>query len=503
MPSFARLPMQYLDRLLCSCPLLIFTHAEFLFKTIASYPRDSWLSPTYFWASRLRCAHGYRHNDITILIIGNPSSPLNSADRWLRPHHFFSFQHVAAPFPDPLIYTQGPDAFENMWTSHQDVPPCRGNEVNCLIISKPNIWSIGSFGGEPLTFNQRGITLPAAACFAHLTQPLARCLSVRCHVRQPEEYIRFTNYIVLIWKKKQCATSSPLQLSRNSRFYVVRTWTVQQHTTPDPRHAEHSRAQGQPLSANVNSCSSTLLRSSVPLLDAPPVAAASAGGSHFLHTVGSPPAGSSASNRSLCRWRWTLWGPKWLLVWGGLPSFTSLFVRFFGTFCVAMWRSGRAVAAAKMTLCSMKCTATGLPAVVFDSNSLSLSEEGKNSYWLAFQAVCRDVSERWKRAQRTIKTGSCKRRASSWFLADLRTETLVCGDRLSKLIGMPQPQGGCELQVRRLGLPSRFCWFLLRTSESGLKKPLCIWRVCQHCGSEVRKMCWTGTWHSVWSVCIL
>ena len=39
-----------------------------------------------FRASQLRCAPGYRHNDITVLIIGNPNSPVNLANHrsiWL------------------------------------------------------------------------------------------------------------------------------------------------------------------------------------------------------------------------------------------------------------------------------------------------------------------------------------------------------------------------------------------------------------------------------------
>ena len=52
-----------------SCPLLFFKHAEFLVRPIDLIPGNSCFSRRKFRASRLRCGPGYRHNDITILII--------------------------------------------------------------------------------------------------------------------------------------------------------------------------------------------------------------------------------------------------------------------------------------------------------------------------------------------------------------------------------------------------------------------------------------------------
>lgn len=54
------------------------------------------------------------------------------------------------------------------------------------------------------------------------------------------------------------------------QFRVFCNTTVLQHTTLEPRHADHSHGQGQPPFANVHSCSSALFCNSSPLLDTPP-----------------------------------------------------------------------------------------------------------------------------------------------------------------------------------------------------------------------------------------
>ena len=46
--------------------------------------------------------------------------------------------------------------------------------------------------------------------------------------------------------------------------------TVEQHSLTEPRHADHNDDHGHSRYANVNSCSSTLLRGSFPLVDAAP-----------------------------------------------------------------------------------------------------------------------------------------------------------------------------------------------------------------------------------------
>ena len=66
--------MLYSDSLLYFCSLLIFKHGEFLVRSIDLYPGDSCPSREMFRDSPLRCTPGYRHNDITALIIGKPNS---------------------------------------------------------------------------------------------------------------------------------------------------------------------------------------------------------------------------------------------------------------------------------------------------------------------------------------------------------------------------------------------------------------------------------------------
>ena len=76
MLSLTRLPLQYSERLRCSCPLLICKHAEFLLRSIDLYPGDGCLLLEKSRASHFTCAPGCRYNDtITVLIIGNPNRP--------------------------------------------------------------------------------------------------------------------------------------------------------------------------------------------------------------------------------------------------------------------------------------------------------------------------------------------------------------------------------------------------------------------------------------------
>ena len=68
LPPFARLPLQYSDRLCCFCPLFIFKGAKFLVRPIGLYPGSSCLCRKIVRASRLRCALRYRCDDVTVLV---------------------------------------------------------------------------------------------------------------------------------------------------------------------------------------------------------------------------------------------------------------------------------------------------------------------------------------------------------------------------------------------------------------------------------------------------
>ena len=62
------------DSLLYFCPYLVLKHAEFLLRFISLYKGNSRLSRRKFRASNLRPAPGYRRNDITVLITGDPNT---------------------------------------------------------------------------------------------------------------------------------------------------------------------------------------------------------------------------------------------------------------------------------------------------------------------------------------------------------------------------------------------------------------------------------------------
>ena len=67
-------PLLFSDSLICFCPLRIFEHAEYLLRPIGLYPGNSCLLLRNSEPSQLRCTPGYRHNDITVLIIGKPNT---------------------------------------------------------------------------------------------------------------------------------------------------------------------------------------------------------------------------------------------------------------------------------------------------------------------------------------------------------------------------------------------------------------------------------------------
>ena len=74
LPPSAQLSMLNSDSLRCFCPFLIFLACWIPAQTHWSVPRTQLLTLTEFRASHMRCAPGYRHNDITGLIIGKPNT---------------------------------------------------------------------------------------------------------------------------------------------------------------------------------------------------------------------------------------------------------------------------------------------------------------------------------------------------------------------------------------------------------------------------------------------
>ena len=73
LPPSAQLSMLNSDSLRCFCPFLNFLARWIPAQTHWSVPRTQLLTLTEFRASHMRCAPGYRHNDITGLIIGKPN----------------------------------------------------------------------------------------------------------------------------------------------------------------------------------------------------------------------------------------------------------------------------------------------------------------------------------------------------------------------------------------------------------------------------------------------